>query len=139
MSARARALLRRLLDAAIESAQPAHCLPPHLPAPPAGRSVVVGAGKAAAAMARAVEDHWDGALEGLVVTRYGHRVPTRAIDVVEAAHPVPDAGGRAAAARILAEAEALGADDLALCLISGGGSALLTLPARGSRSATSRR
>ena len=131
MSAEPRALLRRLLEAAIESAQPAHCLPPHLPEPPAGRSVVVGAGKAAAAMARAVEDHWDGALEGLVVTRYGHSVPTRAIDVVEAAHPVPDAGGRAAAARILAEAEALGADDLALCLISGGGSALLTLPAPG--------
>ena len=131
MSAEPRALLRRLLDAAIESAQPAHCLPPHLPEPPAGRSVVVGAGKAAAAMAQAVEDHWDAALEGLVVTRYGHSVPTRAIDVVEAAHPVPDAGGRAAAARILAEAEALGADDLALCLISGGGSALLTLPAPG--------
>ena len=131
MSAEPRALLRRLLDAAIESAQPAHCLPPHLPEPPAGRSVVVGAGKAAAAMARAVENHWDGALEGLVVTRYGHSVPTRAIDVVEAAHPVPDAGGRAAAARILAEAEALGVDDLALCLISGGGSALLTLPAPG--------
>ena len=126
-----RALLRRLLDAAVASAQSAHCLPPHLPAVPPGRSVVVGAGKAAAAMARAVEDHWDGALEGLVVTRYGHSVPTRAIDVVEAAHPVPDAGGRAAAARILAEAETLGADDLALCLISGGGSALLTLPAPG--------
>ena len=131
MSAEPTALLRRLLDAALASAQPAHCLPPHLPAAPAGRSVVVGAGKAAAAMARAVEDHWDGALEGLVVTRYGHSVPTRAIEVVEAAHPVPDAGGRAAAVRILAEAEALGADDLALCLISGGGSALLTLPAPG--------
>ena len=131
MSAEPTALLRRLLDVALASAQPAHCLPPHLPAAPAGRSVVVGAGKAAAAMARAVEDHWDGALEGLVVTRYGHSVPTRAIEVVEAAHPVPDAGGRAAAVRILAEAEALGADDLALCLISGGGSALLTLPAPG--------
>ena len=131
MSAEPRALLRRLLDAALASAQPAHCLPPHLPAAPAGRTVVVGAGKAAATMAQAVEDHWDGALEGLVVTRYGHSVPTRAIEVVEAAHPVPDAGGRAAAARILAEAEALGADDLALCLISGGGSALLTLPAPG--------
>ena len=131
MSAEPTALLRRLLDAALASAQPAHCLPPHLPAAPAGRTVVVGAGKAAAAMAQAVEDHWDGALEGLVVTRYGHSVPTRAIEVVEAAHPVPDAGGRAAAVRILAEAEALGADDLALCLISGGGSALLTLPAPG--------
>ena len=131
MNADPKTLLRRLLDAALASAQPAHCLPPHLPAAPAGRTVVVGAGKAAAAMARAVEDHWDGALEGLVVTRYGHGLPTRAIEVVEAAHPVPDAGGRAAAARILAEAEALGADDLALCLISGGGSALLTLPAPG--------
>ena len=124
-------LLRRLLDAALASAQPAHCLPPHLPEPLAGRTVVVGAGKAAATMAQAVEDHWDGPLEGLVVTRYGHCVPTRAIEVVEAAHPVPDAGGREAAARILGLAKTLGADDLALCLISGGGSALLTLPAQG--------
>ena len=124
-------VLRRLLDAALASAQPAQCLPPHLPAPPAGRTVVVGAGKAAATMARAVEDHWAGPLEGLVVTRYGHRVPTAKIEVVEAAHPVPDAGGREAAARILSLAEGLGADDLALCLISGGGSALLTLPAPG--------
>ena len=124
-------VLRRLLDAALASAQPAQCLPPHLPEPPAGRTVVVGAGKAAATMARAVEDHWAGPLEGLVVTRYGHRVPTAKIEVVEAAHPVPDAGGREAAARILSLAEGLGADDLALCLISGGGSALLTLPAPG--------
>ena len=124
-------VLRRLLDAALASAQPAQCLPPHLPEPPAGRTVVVGAGKAAATMARAVEDHWTGPLEGLVVTRYGHRVPTARIEVVEAAHPVPDAGGREAAARILSLAEGLGADDLALCLISGGGSALLTLPAPG--------
>lgn len=126
-----RTLLRRLLDAALASAQPAQCLPPHLPEPPAGRTVVVGAGKAAATMARAVEEHWDGPLEGLVVTRYGHRVPTAKIEVVEAAHPVPDAGGREAAARILSLAEGLSADDLALCLISGGGSALLTLPAPG--------
>ncbi len=131
MSDEPRALLRRLLEAAIASAKPAHCLPPHLPAPPAGRTVVIGAGKAAATMAQAVEDHWEGPLEGLVVTRYGHRVPTRAIEVVEAAHPVPDAGGRAAAARILALAEGLRQDDLALCLVSGGGSALLTLPAPG--------
>jgi len=123
--------LRRLLDAALASAQPAQCLAPHLPEPPAGRTVVVGAGKAAATMARAVEDHWSGPLEGLVVTRYGHRVPTARIEVVEAAHPVPDAGGREAAARILSLAEGLSADDLALCLISGGGSALLTLPAPG--------
>ena len=124
-------LLRRLLDAALASAQPAQCVPPHLPEPPAGRTVVVGAGKAAATMARAVEDHWKGPLEGLVVTRYGHRVPTERIEVVEAAHPVPDAGGREAAARILSLAEGLSADDLALCLISGGGSALLTLPTPG--------
>ena len=131
MSDDPRVLLRRLLDAALASAQPAQCLPSHLSEPPAGRTVVVGAGKAAATMARAVEDHWAAPLEGLVVTRYGHRVPTRAIEVVEAAHPVPDAGGREAASRILALAEGLGADDLALCLISGGGSALLTLPAPG--------
>ncbi len=124
-------LLRRLLDAALASAQPAQCLPSHLPEPPAGRTVVVGAGKAAATMARAVEEHWTGPLEGLVVTRYGHRVPTRSIEVVEAAHPVPDAGGREAAARILSLVEGLGKDDLALCLVSGGGSALLTLPAPG--------
>ena len=124
-------VLRRLLDAALASAQPAQCLAPYLPEPPAGRTVVVGAGKAAATMARAVEDHWEGPLEGLVVTRYGHRVPTARIEVVEAAHPVPDAGGREAAARILSLAEGLSADDLALCLISGGGSALLTLPAPG--------
>ena len=124
-------LLRRLLDAALASAQPAQCVPPHLPEPPAGRTVVVGAGKAAATMAQAVEEPWAGPLEGLVVTRYGHRVPTERIEVVEAAHPVPDAGGREAAARILSLAEGLGADDLALCLISGGGSALLTLPAPG--------
>ena len=131
MSDDPRLLLRRLLDAALASAQPAQCVPPHLPEPPAGRTVVVGAGKAAATMARAVEDHWAGPLEGLVVTRYGHRVPTRAVEVVEAAHPVPDAGGQEAAARILSLVEGLGADDLALCLISGGGSALLTLPAPG--------
>ena len=131
MSEDPRLLLRRLLDAALASARPAQCLPPHLPEPPAGRTVVVGAGKAAATMARAVEDHWAGPLEGLVVTRYGHRVPTAKIEVVEAAHPVPDAGGREAAARILSLAEGLSADDLALCLISGGGSALLTLPAPG--------
>ena len=131
MSDDPRVLLRRLLDAALASAQPAQCLPSHLPEPPAGRTVVVGAGKAAATMARAVEDHWDGPLEGLVVTRYGHRVPTARIEVVEAAHPVPDAGGREAAARILSMAKRLNAGDLALCLVSGGGSALLTLPAEG--------
>ena len=131
MSDDPRTLLRRMLDAVLASAAPARCLPAHLPAPPAGRTLVVGAGKAAAAMAQAVENHWDGPLDGLVVTRYGHRVPTRAIAVVEAAHPVPDAAGRQAAARILASVSELGADDLVLCLISGGGSALLALPAPG--------
>lgn len=106
-------------------------MPPHLPPPPKGRTVVVGAGKGAAAMARVVEDHWAGPLSGLVVTRDGHGVPCRAIEVVEASHPVPDARGRAAAARILGAVKGLRADDLVLCLISGGGSALLTLPAPG--------
>ncbi|MFN8988687.1 MAG: glycerate kinase [Betaproteobacteria bacterium] len=131
MPADPRALLRQMFDAAIASALPAQCLPPHLPAPPRGRTVVVGAGKAAAAMALAVEEHWPGELEGLVVTRYGHRVATRRIEVVEAAHPVPDLAGREAAERILAKVRGLGADDLVLCLISGGGSALLALPAPG--------
>jgi hydroxypyruvate reductase len=126
-----RALLRTLFDTAVAAVDPAHCVPPALPEPPTGRTVVVGAGKAAAAMARAVEDHWSGPLSGLVVTRYGHTVATRAIEVVEAAHPVPDDAGRAAARRILGVVRDLGADDLALCLISGGGSALLALPAKG--------
>lgn len=131
MSVDPRALLRQMFDAAIASALPERCLPPHLPDPPRGRTVVVGAGKAAAAMARAVEDHWPGPLEGLVVTRYGHRVDTRRIEVVEAAHPVPDLAGREAAERILSGVRGLGADDLVLCLISGGGSALMALPAPG--------
>ncbi|HZT52114.1 MAG TPA: glycerate kinase [Stellaceae bacterium] len=124
-------LLRRLLDAALAAADPAAVLPPHLPAPPAGRTVVVGAGKAAAAMARAVEAHWPGALSGLVVTRYGHGVPCRRIEVVEAAHPVPDEAGMDAARRILESVRGLGAADLVLCLVSGGASALLALPAPG--------
>ncbi|MGB5743288.1 MAG: glycerate kinase [Sedimenticolaceae bacterium] len=124
-------LLRRLFDAAVDAASPATCLPAHLPAPPRGRTVVIGAGKAAAAMARAVEDHWQGELSGIVVTRYGHGVACRQIEVVEAAHPVPDAAGRDAAVRILERVQGLGEDDLVLCLISGGGSSLLALPAPG--------
>ncbi len=131
MSDDPRQLLRRMLDAALATAAPDVCVPTFLPAPPAGRTIVVGAGKAAAAMARALETHWDGPLSGLVVTRYGHAVPTQAIEVVEASHPVPDAAGRDAAARILAAVEDLGADDLVVCLLSGGGSALLALPAAG--------
>lgn len=124
-------ILRRMFEAAVDSARPASCLPPALPAPPPGRTIVIGAGKAAAAMARTVEDHWTGPLSGLVVTRYGHSVPTRRIEVAEAAHPVPDAAGEAAARRMLSLLEGLGPDDLVLCLISGGGSALLALPAPG--------
>ena len=126
-----RELLRRMFDAAIGAAQPAHCLPPHLPAPPRGRLVVIGAGKASAAMARAVEDHWPGALSGLVVTRYGYGVPCQRIEIAEAAHPVPDAAGLVAATRIRDLVSGLTADDTVLGLISGGGSSLLALPLPG--------
>lgn len=124
-------LLRQMLDAALAAANPAVCVPPHLPVPPKGRTVVVGAGKAAAAMARAVELNWKGPLSGLVVTRYGHGVPCDRIEVVEASHPVPDAAGARAAERILQTVQGLGPDDLVLCLISGGASALLALAAPG--------
>ena len=124
-------LLRAMFDAAVTAALPDRIVPRHLPAPPRGRTIVLGAGKASAAMAKAVEEHWPGPLEGLVVTRYGHAVPCARIEIVEAAHPVPDAAGQAAAARILALAEGAGPDDLVLCLISGGGSSLLALPAPG--------
>src|SRR5690606_39178077 len=126
-----RALLKAMFDAAVDAALPEKSLAAHLPPPPRGRTLVVGCGKAAASMAKAVEDHWQGELSGLVVTRYGHHVPTRRIEVVEAAHPVPDAAGRAAAERMLKLVQGLGADDLVLFLVSGGGSALLALPAPG--------
>jgi hydroxypyruvate reductase len=128
-----REFLRLLLDAAVAAALPALVVPPHLPTPPKGRTIVLGAGKASAAMAKAVEDHWpaDAPLSGLVVTRYGHGVPCQKIEIVEASHPVPDARGEDAARRILALAQSAGPDDLVLCLISGGGSALLPLPAEG--------
>ncbi|MBK7617395.1 MAG: glycerate kinase [Burkholderiales bacterium] len=132
--AQARALLRRMFDAAIASAQPALCVPPHLPTPESlrgGRLIVIGAGKASAAMAAAVEAHWPGPLSGLVVTRYGYAVPCSRITVVEAAHPVPDAAGQAAAQRMLQVVQGLQPNDTVLCLISGGGSALLPLPAAG--------
>lgn len=129
--AQPKAFLRRLFDVAVAAALPAGVVAGHLPAPPKGRTIVLGAGKASAAMARAVEDAWPGPLEGLVVTRYGHAVPCRRIEIVEAAHPVPDEAGRAAAERMLAIAGAAGPDDLVLCLISGGGSSLLALPAEG--------
>jgi hydroxypyruvate reductase len=129
-----RELLLSMFHAAVREAAPAVCVPPHLPPPPAGRTVVIGAGKAAAAMAAAVEAHWpqDAPLSGLVVTRYGHGVgKLPRIEVVEASHPVPDAAGQAAAGRIVELVAGLTADDLVLCLISGGGSALLALPAPG--------
>lgn len=122
-----RRLLRDMFDAAIAAAQPALCVPRCLPASPKGRLVVIGAGKASASMARAVEVHWNGPLSGLVVTRYGHGVPCRRIEIVEAAHPVPDAAGEQAARRLLQVVEGLTPDDLVLCLISGGGSSLLPL------------
>lgn len=130
-------LLRRMFEAAIASAQPARCVPRFLPDLDAvrGRIVVVGAGKASAAMARAVEQHWAGSglqrLSGLVVTRYGYAAPCARIEIVEAAHPVPDAAGQAAARRMLELVAGLGPEDLVLCLVSGGGSALLPLPAEG--------
>lgn len=129
------AVLRELFDVAVAAVSAERCVPPALPAPPdspRGRTIVLGAGKAAAVMARAAEDHWPAApLSGLVVTRHGHGVPCRRIEVVEAAHPVPDAAGVDAARRILGLARGLGPDDLVLVLLSGGGSALLALPADG--------
>ena len=124
-------LLRRLFDATVGAASPARCLPAFLPPSPRGRTLVLGAGKAAAAMAAAVEQHWHGPLSGLVITRYGHGAPCSQIEVIEAGHPAPDAVGEAAARRALQLAASLRADDLLLCLISGGGSALMAVPANG--------
>lgn len=124
-------ILMALFQAALAAALPDGKFAPLLPPPPRGRTIVIGAGKAAARMARAFEAEWGRPCEGLVVTRYGHACPTRHIEVVEAAHPVPDAAGVAAARRILALAEGAGPDDLVVCLISGGASALLALPAAG--------
>ena len=126
-----RMFLRSLFDSAVAAADPHRVLPSFLPAFPRGRTVVVGAGKAAGAMAQALEQHWTGALSGVVVTRYGHKVPTRSIEVLEAAHPVPDEAGERAGRRILEAVQGLTAEDLVICLISGGGSALLVAPAPG--------
>ena len=131
MTAEPLPLLKAMFDAAIAAALPERCLPGNLPAAPKGRTIVIGAGKASAAMAAALERHWSGALSGIVVTRYGHAVPCRHIEIVEAAHPVPDEAGRDGARRILQAVEGLTADDLVICLVSGGGSALLALPAQG--------
>lgn len=124
-------LLQQMFAAAVDAAQPRHCLPPHLPPAPAGRTLVIGAGKASAEMARVVEQHWPGPLSGLVVTRYGYRVPCERIEIIEAAHPVPDEAGLDAARRILALVQGLTESDLVICLISGGGSSLLPLPGEG--------
>ncbi|HVO02988.1 MAG TPA: glycerate kinase [Candidatus Cybelea sp.] len=125
-------LLRRMFAAAIGAVDPLRIVPAWLPQPPEGRTIVLGAGKAAAAMAKAVEDHWPrihgGRLEGLVITRYGHGLATQSIEVVEAAHPVPDEAGQVAARRILERTRGLTPDDLVLCLISGGASALMAVP-----------
>ncbi|WP_235839973.1 glycerate kinase type-2 family protein [Derxia lacustris] len=121
-----------MLDMAINAAQPSRCLPPYLPTElPKGRFIVIGAGKAAASMAKAVEENWPGEVEGLVITRYGYAQPCDRIDVVEAGHPVPDDAGREAAQRMLKLVSNLTPDDVVLCLISGGGSALLTAPLEG--------
>ncbi|MET0382437.1 MAG: DUF4147 domain-containing protein, partial [Burkholderiaceae bacterium] len=120
-----------MFDAAIASAQPALCLPPHLPEPPKGRTVVIGAGKASAAMASALEAHWPGPLEGLVITRHGYETKCGRIEIAQAAHPVPDEAGRLASQRLAAKVGGLGEDDLVIALISGGGSALLVAPAPG--------
>jgi glycerate 2-kinase len=134
MQASPRELLVKMFEAAIESAQPEHCVPPHLPEPGAGKTIVIGAGKASAAMARALEQSWAGplsALSGIVVTRYGYAVPCQRIEIVEAAHPVPDQAGLDAARRIMELVGGLSADDTVICLISGGGSSLLPFPLEG--------
>jgi hydroxypyruvate reductase len=131
----ARALLRQMFDAAVAAAQPALCLPAFLPPAPKGRTIVIGAGKASAAMARAFEDLWtardDSPLEGLVVTRYGYELPCQRIQILQAAHPVPDAAGMLAAQRIRELVTGLTPDDLVVALISGGGSSLLIAPGQG--------
>ncbi len=127
----AKELLRSLFEAMVHAAAPERVLPERLPRPPRGRTLVLGAGKAAAAMAKTVEDHWTAPLSGLVVTRYAHGLPCQRVEVVEAGHPFPDSVGEEAARRSLALARGLTSDDLALALFSGGGSALLTLPAPG--------
>jgi hydroxypyruvate reductase len=118
------AVLRAAFAAAVAEAQPANCVPRHLPALPAGRTVVVGAGKAAAGMALALDRHWPGALSGVVVTTHGQRIECPRIEVLEAGHPLPGAAGALAAQRLLQAVAGLGPDDLVIALLSGGGSAL---------------
>ncbi|MGB6242217.1 MAG: glycerate kinase [Castellaniella sp.] len=126
-----RDLLTRMFQAAVRAAQPEYCIPAFLPPPPKGRTIVIGAGKASAAMAQAFEKHWPGPLEGVVVTRYGYAVPCERLDILEAAHPVPDEAGERAAQCLFDQVRGLSADDLVICLISGGGSSLLPVPGVG--------
>ena len=126
-----RELLTRLFEAAIEAAQPVHCLRRFLPEAPRGRLLVIGIGKASASMAKAFEDHWSGPFTGLALTRYGYQLPCERFEVIEAAHPVPDEAGLFVSQRIMTMVSGLTADDTVLFLISGGGSALLTLPYEG--------
>jgi glycerate 2-kinase len=126
-----RALLEQMFRQAVAQAQPALAVRRHLPEAPTGRTVVIGAGKASAQMARAFEQAWPGPLKGLVVTRYGYAEPCERIEIVEAAHPVPDEAGFLAARRIMETVSGLGPNDLVVALISGGGSALLPAPAAG--------
>jgi hydroxypyruvate reductase len=126
-----RALLEESFRAAVAAADPLRIIASHLPPPPQGRSFVAAAGKAAASMALAVEKHFQGELEGIAITRYGHGLQTKKIRVIEAGHPVPDEAGEAAAREILQRVKGLGKDDLLLALLSGGGSSMLSLPAEG--------
>lgn len=131
MQSDATRLLQNLFEQAVATADPMNCLAAHLPPPPKGRLIVIGAGKASARMAEAVERHYDQPLDGLVITRYGYGRPTKHIEIVEAAHPVPDQAGVDATRRILNLVENLNSDDLVLALISGGGSSLLCAPRDG--------
>jgi len=124
-------LLKAAFDAAVAAAQPSICVPRCLPLPPRGRTIVVGAGKAAAAMARALDENWSGELAGAVVTAAGHEVRCPRLEVLQASHPVPDSAGLRAAARMLELVVGLAPDDLVICLFSGGGSALAPLPVPG--------
>jgi len=127
----AKSFLASIFDAAVAAADPELTIRAHLPEKPKGRTIVVGAGKGAAQMAAALEKVWDGPLEGLVVTRYGYGAPTQRIEVIEAAHPVPDAAGLEAARRLLEAVSGLSSDDLVVALVCGGGSALLPAPPEG--------
>ncbi|MER8613639.1 glycerate kinase [Mesorhizobium sp. M0435] len=126
-----KSFLISIFNAAVAAADPQRTIKNHLPARPKGRTIVIGAGKGSAQMAAAFEEAWDGPIEGLVVTRYGYGAVCRRIEIIEAAHPVPDAAGLEASRRLLEKVQGLTADDLVVALISGGGSALLPSPAEG--------